>query len=150
MSKITAVGCLFLAIFVGVQLKCLESGIALRMDAVTVQITNRLSERYLAVHCKDKHNDLGLHQLNVGETYGFKFYPELIFPTTLYFCHFTWLEEDHYFDIYVQKRDGYCNSDICAWDILPTGPCRTNKDPRQCYGWNPPSAVQQSNNTLLL
>ncbi|WVZ14000.1 hypothetical protein V8G54_011566 [Vigna mungo] len=148
MSRITAVGCLFLAIFVGVQLKCGESGVPVLPTKVTVQITNRLSERYLAVHCKDKNTDLGVHQLNVGETYSFKFFPKYYFPTTLYFCHFTWLEADHYFDIYVQDRDGYCSDNTCIWEIFADGPCRTNKDPRHCYGWNPPSAAQQRNNTL--
>ncbi|KAG2383879.1 uncharacterized protein HKW66_Vig0256890 [Vigna angularis] len=153
MSKITAVGCLFLAIFVGVQLKCILVGVQLKCgESVTVQITNRLNMRYLAVQCKDKHNDLGLQQLNVGETYSFKFEPQIILPTTLYFCHFVWLEGDHYFDIYVQTRDTFCSNkgSTCIWDIFPTGPCCTNKDPRQCYGWNPPSAAQQSNNTLLV
>ncbi|WVZ13641.1 hypothetical protein V8G54_011207 [Vigna mungo] len=107
MSKITVVGCLFLAIFVGVQLNCGESGIPI----VPV---------------------------------------EVIFLTTLYFCHFVWLEGDHYFDIYVQKRDRYCSSNTCIWEIFATGPCRTNKDPPQCYRWNTPSSVQQSNNTLLV
>ncbi|KAG2383880.1 uncharacterized protein HKW66_Vig0256880 [Vigna angularis] len=152
MLKITAVGCLYLAIFVGVQFKCGESlgGLPPVLPTkVTVQITNRLSMRYLAVQCKDKHSDLGVHQLNVGETYSFQFFPKFYFPTTLYFCHFVWLEGDHYFDIYDQDRDGYCKGNTCIWEIFPTGPCRTNKDPRQCYGWNPPPAVQQSNNTLL-
>ncbi|WVZ14631.1 hypothetical protein V8G54_012197 [Vigna mungo] len=146
MSRITAVGCLFLAIFVGVQLKCGESAFPVFPTKVTIEIKNRLTQRDLTVHCKDKNTDLGVHKLNVGEAYSFQFF----LPTTLYFCRFTWLEGDHNFDIYVQDRDGNCTANTCLWEISATGPCRTNRLPPLCFGWNPPSAVQQSNNTLLV
>ena len=109
--------CLFLTIFIGNRhLKCSVSGspIVVVPTKVTVEITNRLTDRYLAVHCKDKNNDLGVHQINVGQTYSFSFTPNFVFPSTLYFCDFTWLEGFHYFDIYVQLRDQYCNKFKCS------------------------------------
>jgi len=150
--KIILVFCL-LTIFFGVQLKCAESSVPFFPTKETVDITNHLDMRYLAVQCKDKNNDLGVHQLNVGQTFSFTFFPKVFFPSTLYFCHFVWLEGDHYFDIYVQDRDGYCQKNSCSWDIIANGPCRTISGHRECYNWNPPAEgkrlfMQQSNNTL--
>jgi len=110
-----------------------------------------LTDRSLAIRCKDKHHDLGLQQLNVGGKYIFSFYPNYFLSTILFFCHFVWLEGDHHFDIYVQSRDGYCHHDKCAWDIVATGPCKSNSEIRDCFSWNTPKAerrlfVQQNNN----
>jgi len=68
---------------------------------VTVEITYCLTDRSLVVRCKDKHHDMGLQQLNVGEKYIFCFYPNYFLPIILFFCHFVWLKGDHHFDIYV-------------------------------------------------
>ena len=60
----TTLVCLFLTIFFGGRhLKCGVSGSLLVVvpTKVTVKITNRLTDRYLAIHCKDKNNDFGLH-----------------------------------------------------------------------------------------
>jgi len=149
---------LFLAIFLaGIHLKCVVSSspIVIVPTKVRVDITNRLTNRYLSVHCKDKNNDLGVHQINVGETYSFSFFPKYWFPSTLYFCNFAWLEGYYYFDIYVQYRDQYCNKFKCSWDIVATGPCKTSDRNRDCFPWNKPADgrilfVQQNNNTLSL
>jgi len=157
-SNTTTLVYLFLALFFGgSHLKYCVSGspIVVVPTKVTVEITNRLIDRYLAVHCKDKNNDFGVHQINVGQTYNFSFTPNFVFPSTLYFCDFTWLEGFHYFDIYVQRRDQYCNKFKCSWDIVATGPCKTNDPSRNCFPWNKAAAgkrllVQQNNNTLLV
>ncbi|ESW22890.1 hypothetical protein PHAVU_004G003400 [Phaseolus vulgaris] len=138
MSKITAILCLLFTIFIGDQLKCGESHVPILPTRVTVEITNRLIDRYLAVRCKDKHNDFGVQYLNVGETFSFRFFPKYYYPSTLFFCQFVWLEGDYYFDIYVQDRDGYCHHNKCSWDIVAKGPCQTDGI-RECYGWNPPA-----------
>jgi len=135
-SNTTVVVCLFLTIFFGVQLKYGMSGAALLPHKVRVEITNRLTDRHLVVKCKDKKNDLGVHQLNVGEKYSFTFLPSFFFRTTLYFCHFTWLEEDHYFDIYVEDRDTQCDHNVCSWEIFPNGPCRILTTGQKCFKWS--------------
>jgi len=135
--------CLFLIIFLGVQLKYGVSGAPLLPTKVTVEITNRLTNKNLTVHCKDKNTDLGEHQINVGQTYSFSFFPKYFIPSTLYFCHFVWSEENHYFDIYVQSRDEYCTKNNCSWDIVATGPCKSNSAIRDCFPWNKPNAERR-------
>ncbi|KAK7405689.1 hypothetical protein VNO78_07295 [Psophocarpus tetragonolobus] len=103
---------------------------------VTVAITNRLTMKTLGLHCKDKHHDLGYHELKVGQTYIFAVTPKIIFKVTLYFCKFVWLHESHYFDIYVELRDGFCKDNICTWDIFARGPCKIRPTSRECFSWN--------------
>ncbi|KAK7384795.1 hypothetical protein VNO78_30498 [Psophocarpus tetragonolobus] len=105
---------------------------------VTVTIINHLDMRSLGLHCKDKNHDLGSQMLNVGETYTFKFHPNLFRKVSLYFCKFVWPEGNHYFDIYVEERDGYCEAAVCAWEILASGPCKIkhSSQSRECFPWN--------------
>ncbi|XP_025653334.1 S-protein homolog 5-like [Arachis hypogaea] len=88
---------------------------------VTVTIINNLSGgKQLTVHCKDKKNDFGFKELQVGQNWSFIFPPWF---TSLYFCSFAWSTGFHYFDIYVHNRDIYrCKH--CIWDIYELGPCR--------------------------
>ncbi|ESW22888.1 hypothetical protein PHAVU_004G003200 [Phaseolus vulgaris] len=158
MSKMRVIVCLFLVIFVGVQFEYGESeggGAPFIPTKVTVDITNRLEKRYLALRCKDKHHDLGLQQLNVGQTFSFRFYPNYFINATLYFCHFVWSGGDHHFDIYVEERDEYGHHNRCSWDIFATGPCKYNPGPQQCFKWTSPAArkrllLKKSNNTLFM
>ncbi|WVZ15005.1 hypothetical protein V8G54_012571 [Vigna mungo] len=46
-------------------------------NIVNVAISNFLDSKVLSVHCKDKHNDLGTHTLKYGETYEFRFRPNI-------------------------------------------------------------------------
>jgi len=157
-SNTTSVVCLLLTIFLGVQLKYDVSGAPLFPTEVTVEMTNRLTNRNLALRCKDKNNDLGVHQINVFQTYSFSFFPKNFFSSTLYFCHFVWSEGNHYFDIYMQERDGYCDKNHkCSWDIIEAGPCKNTKASLDCFVWNKPVAaagrrllVQQNNSTLYV
>ena len=152
-SRITLVYTLLLTIFLGMQLKCGESIAPILPTKVTVQITNSIFNGYLDVHCKSKDNDLGVQHLNVQQSYSFSFFPKFFFPSTLYFCRFIWTGGDHYFDIYVQNRDGYCKDNLCSWNILGNGPCRWISGALKCFPWNPPAVgqrllLQLSNNTL--
>ncbi|KAF1864655.1 hypothetical protein Lal_00039292 [Lupinus albus] len=47
----------------------------------------------------------------------------------------SWVEESHYFDIYVGTRD---NCGECAWIISPSGTCKLISDTNHfvCYPWN--------------
>ncbi|QHO13795.1 Leguminosin secreted peptide [Arachis hypogaea] len=99
---------------------------------VTVTIINNLSGgKQLTVHCKDKKNDFGFKELQVGQNWSFIFPPWF---TSLYFCSFAWSTGFHYFDIYVHNRDIYrCKH--CIWDIYELGPCRETGDVPICYPW---------------
>ncbi|RYR57856.1 hypothetical protein Ahy_A05g023544 [Arachis hypogaea] len=81
---------------------------------VTVTIINNLSGgKQLTVHCKDKKNDFGFKELQVGQNWSFIFPPWF---TSLYFCSFAWSTGFHYFDIYVHNRDIYrCKH--CIWEF---------------------------------
>jgi len=152
-SKITLVFCLLLTIFLGVQLKCGESIAPLFPPKVTVVITNSLFNGILALHCKSKDNDLGVQHLNVEQSYSFSFFPNYFIPSTLFFCQFVWVGGNHFFDIYVETRDGYCHGNTCSWNIIGNGPCQWISGALKCFPWNPPTEeqrlfLQQSNNTL--
>ncbi|WVZ14633.1 hypothetical protein V8G54_012199 [Vigna mungo] len=113
---------------------------------VTVEITNKLNNESLTLHCKDKYNDKGVVTLNVNKTYRFRFYPNYFFPLTLYFCHFVWIEAEYYFNIYVQKRDGYCFHNRCPWEVLENGPCKIKSESRECFIWK--TSYVEKNNTF--
>lgn len=105
---------------------------------VTIYVTNNMTNTQLTMYCKDKHHNFGTQTLKSGETYSFKFIPAYIFRRSLYFCHFSWNSESHYFDIYVQTRDQHgCDKD-CYWHIKESGPCKDNaggKGVTQCFHW---------------
>lgn len=108
----------------------------------TVVINNDLGGGLaLQYHCKSGDNDLGVRSLAPGGSWSFQFNPD-IFGRTLYFCSFSWPNESHYFDIYIQKRDkefekfGCTN---CSWKIRKNGPCKLNKNTNVydvCFPWN--------------
>lgn len=118
---------------------------------VTVEITNKLHPKALgfqelSVHCKDKHHDLGPVTLKFGETYSFRFAPNIIVSKTLYFCRFIWSGGDHRFDIYVQERDYYCHHALCYWEIFDSGPCGTIKyasNSSVCFLWDRASRAKE-------
>jgi len=133
-SKIMIIFCSLLVL--ALHLKCMVSADPILPTKVTVEIINKLDMVYLDLRCKDKHNDLGSITLNVSETYRFRFYPNYFLPVTLYFCRFVWLAGDYYFDIYVQKRDGYCIHNRCSWEIFETGPCKIKRGYSECFPWD--------------
>ncbi|XP_054791559.1 S-protein homolog 5-like [Prosopis cineraria] len=97
----------------------------------TVQIINTLPKHEdLTLHCKDKHHDLGEHTLKFEESFEFRFRPNLMMNSTLYFCSFWWQSgEPRYFDIYKQERD---KCKVCTWKVTEYGPCLFGV----CYPWN--------------
>jgi len=100
---------------------------------VYVEIANFISLKNLTVHCKDKHNDLGIHKLEYGEIFEFSFRPNFFWKVSLYFCQFTWEGGSHYFDIYKQSRDRCI---VCVWNIFENGPCKVYRKYSDCYVWN--------------
>ncbi|AES60767.1 putative plant self-incompatibility S1 [Medicago truncatula] len=107
-------------------------------DLVTIYITNNITNYQVGVHCKDKNHDIGLQNINVGESYIFTLVPTFLIPRTLYFCSFSWPKGFHYFDIYVQSRDQEdCRPEKqCHWIIKESGPCKIKSGSVDCFNWN--------------
>ncbi|KAE9612777.1 putative plant self-incompatibility S1 [Lupinus albus] len=100
---------------------------------VKLYIQNRLPNLQLSFHCKDKYRDNGFHTLPPGKVYTFGFaVTPFIINRTQWFCLFSWDEESHYFDIYVQIRDS-CG--ICVWTIQNSGPCKVYRSHSDCFSW---------------
>jgi hypothetical protein len=70
---------------------------------VNVYVTSNITTQKVDVHCKDKSEDFGSKSLKFGETYTFSFIPS--FDVISYFCRFSWINEIHFFKIYVESRD---------------------------------------------
>ena len=130
-SKVALSISLLLTILVALQFNGCESG---PFSKATVEITNKLPNLQIIVHCKDKSHDLGSQILAVDQKWSFSFRPNPIVQVTLYFCHIGWAGGDHWFDIYDQERDQYLGH-FQPWEIHESGPCRT-LEPRECFGWN--------------
>ncbi|GAB2228993.1 hypothetical protein Droror1_Dr00023127 [Drosera rotundifolia] len=95
-------------------------------DHVYVHIINKVEDHaVIAVHCKSKDNDLGLHYLNYEETYQFKFRVNF-WGTTLFFCGFHWHDKQVIGDAYDYSRD---------WDRCPVN-CDWIVDQEAVYGVN--------------
>ncbi|CAN8267794.1 unnamed protein product [Cochlearia groenlandica] len=108
----------------------------------TVVINNDLGDGLsLRYHCKSGNDNLGNRSLGQGESWSFRFKPD-IFGRTLFFCSFSWGNESHYFNIYKQKRDKQYNEfgcTNCEWMIRKTGPCKRNRNSNLfdvCFPWN--------------
>lgn len=96
-------------------------------DPVTVTLVNKIEYGLpVNVHCKSKNDDLGVHTLALGQSYSFKFRPN-VFGVTLFYCSFAWVgqHEIYWFDVYNDKRDaGICTT--CQWIIHEAGICLQN------------------------
>jgi hypothetical protein len=100
-----------------------------------VNIVNSLEGNLdLTIHCKSKDDDLGVHLLHHGDSFGWKFHNSF-FGETLFFCSFQWNNEFHYFDIYIAGRDTY-RCFICDWSVVKSGPCLNLPNKSLCYTWN--------------
>ncbi|KAM7462282.1 hypothetical protein LguiA_030403 [Lonicera macranthoides] len=66
-----------------------------------IHIVNGLPDNTysLVFRCQSKDDDLGEHQLLVGQEYYWKFRVNF-FKTTLFFCHFYWGDQDNVFDVF--------------------------------------------------
>jgi len=61
-----------------------------------VSIVNNLGDNLnVTIHCKSKDNDLGVHLLRNGDSFGWEF-NDNIFGTTLFYCSFQWNGELHW------------------------------------------------------
>jgi hypothetical protein len=125
---------MFLTILVALQFKESKSTLP-GFRKVHVTITNNMTYQ-LGVDCKDKNYDFGYQVIKFGESYTFKFKPTLIIGKSLYFCHFNWYSGEHYFDIYIQKRDQDCGNN-CNWVVKESGPCKIKDGSIDCFQWNP-------------
>jgi len=132
---------MLLTIFVSLQFKYSQSFPFYR-PKLTVYITSNLTDLELGVHCKDKNNDIKFQKLQFGESYTFTFRPNVIVENSLYFCGFSWFNEFHYFDIYVEQRDEDTCKTECHWKIYKTGPCKLRPTFEECYHWHPNVVVK--------
>ncbi|KAM7462284.1 hypothetical protein LguiA_030405 [Lonicera macranthoides] len=68
---------------------------------MVVHIVNGLPDNtwWLVFRCQSKDDDLGYHQLLVGQEYYWKFRVNF-FRTTLFFCHFYWENKDKIFNVF--------------------------------------------------
>ncbi|KAK8614884.1 hypothetical protein V6N13_068673 [Hibiscus sabdariffa] len=76
------------------------------------------SYKILLIHCKSRDNDLGVHNLTVGNEFMWKFKPA-IFGSTLFYC-FMASEFDHVhatFNVFWDNQDLFywCNWKLCSW-----------------------------------
>lgn len=133
---------MLLIIFVALQLKEGNSQWFLP-PIVTVYVTNNMTNYRLTVHCKDKHHDIGFQTLQYGQSYTFHFRPNAFRLVSLYFCSFSWINEFHRFDIYVQKRDQDNCQKECHWAINESGPCKVIDDYINCFPWNSYSGLER-------
>jgi hypothetical protein len=105
---------------------------------VTVYVTNNLTDLQLGVDCKDKNYDFGFQTLKFAESYIFRFVPSFLIKNSLYFCSFSWINGNHKFDIYVQKRDENECDPECHWLIKESGPCKLKAGGAvECFHWDP-------------
>ncbi|GAV64194.1 Self-incomp_S1 domain-containing protein, partial [Cephalotus follicularis] len=92
---------------------------------VRVQITNQMASN-VTIHCKSKNDDLGIHVISSGQSYGWGFKVNF-WQTTLFFCGFTTEKGRGVYDIYKALRDNFrClndfgTGDICFWDVKDDG-----------------------------
>ncbi|KAL7177393.1 hypothetical protein ACSBR2_030700 [Camellia fascicularis] len=90
-----------------------------------VHIINDLptnSHFFLLVRCQSKDDDFGMHKLESGEEFCWRFKPNII-KTTLFFCHFYWDTKDAIFNVYDRKLDDdYCYKfNTCYWSVRDDG-----------------------------
>lgn len=98
-----------------------------------VSIINKLGKGInLNVHCKSKNNDLGLQHIPYQGNYTFYFKPNF-WSTTLFFCHFNWKNQFHWFDIYTTDRD-YQRCRACFWYVRKNNICLFEEN-GYCYKW---------------
>ncbi|CAK8531882.1 unnamed protein product [Lathyrus sativus] len=127
-SKYVLLFSMLLTILVTLQFEGGKSS-SFQNDEVKLTITNTLQNNIqLGLHCQSKNDDLGGQTLRTSESFSFTFRPNFFTINTLFFCKFTWANEVHYFDVYVQRRD-FESSDCrrtCDYNIKESGPCRAS------------------------
>ena len=123
---------MLLNILVALQFNGCESGF---LSKTTVEMTNNLNNMQLGLHCQDENHDFGFQALLPDQKWSFSVKPNFFLSVVLCFRHFFWIGEDHWFDVYDQKRD-IASGRFLACEIIETGPCRNAEEVRQCFKWN--------------
>ncbi|GAV64188.1 Self-incomp_S1 domain-containing protein, partial [Cephalotus follicularis] len=97
------------------------SDVQAQLERKRVQITNKQASD-VTIHCKSKDDDLGIHVISPGKSYGWGFKINF-WDTTLFFCGFTTKKGRGVYDIFKASRDLYrCNpNDTCFWDVKDDG-----------------------------
>lgn len=72
----------------------------------------------LTIHCQSRDDDLGYHNLTVGQSFNFTF-RENIFWRTVFYCHFWWHPKDTSFAVFDKGQrcinHGPYYSHKCIW-----------------------------------
>lgn len=94
-------------------------------DKFHIHVKNGLSDNQnlLRIHCQSKNDDLGFHDLNVGEEFEWSFRVNFQ-DTTLYFCHFWWKNLDASFDTFnftFARRFCGTSPNVCYWLVKENG-----------------------------
>ncbi|OIT06269.1 hypothetical protein A4A49_61566 [Nicotiana attenuata] len=78
----------------------------------------------LTVHCQSKDNNLGYHNITIGQRYSWKFHENLKW-STLFFCHFWWYPKQTSFDVfnngYKCIKKGPVDTQDCYWEVKSDG-----------------------------
>ncbi|KAF7837611.1 self-incompatibility protein S1-like [Senna tora] len=91
-------------------------------DKKHVSIKNTLgSGKNMTLHCQSADNDLGVHNLEDGDEFGWDF-SDNISGTTLFFCDLEWESvQEFHFDAYSFGRDFVRCDTGCSWLIASEG-----------------------------
>ncbi|GFP96201.1 hypothetical protein PHJA_001764200 [Phtheirospermum japonicum] len=85
-----------------------------------VRVYNNLgNDINLTLHCKSRDNDLGIQLLANGDSFQWKFHPN-IFGTTTFYCSMEWNDKSGSFDLYVDQRDSE-RCIVCVWKVTQNG-----------------------------
>ncbi|GAV92724.1 Self-incomp_S1 domain-containing protein, partial [Cephalotus follicularis] len=86
-----------------------------------VRVTNKMASN-VVIHCKSKNNDLRIHVISPGNSYGWGFRVNL-WQTTLFFCGFYTKNGGGVYDIFKANRDiNRCpTNNTCIWDVKDDG-----------------------------
>lgn len=137
---------MFLRILLILVVLLYSSGYSLQstpFEKVKVQITNDMDpSTELDLHCKSKDDDLGIHTLQKGQSYSFKFRVNL-FQRTLFFCNFRWKLKggvlNNWLNIYeATGPKGECSD--CNWKVYTDSAClntTVTKSAVQCFPYYP-------------
>ncbi|KAL7209791.1 hypothetical protein ACSBR1_031370 [Camellia fascicularis] len=89
---------------------------------ITSQVPNTPGP--LKIHCQSKDDDLGVHFLNFGQEFYWRF-RENFTKTTLFFCRFQWNSKDTSFNVFFRNMVDYCKEPrepwLCFWQVKPDG-----------------------------
>ncbi|XP_028760007.1 self-incompatibility protein S1-like [Neltuma alba] len=104
-----------------------------------VRIKNSLgSGKNMTLHCQSKDDDLGVHNIEDGDEFGWDF-SDNVTGTTLFFCDLEWENvQQYHFDAYNFGRDIVRCHTGCAWLISAEGIYGLNGQTRYwefIYSW---------------